>query len=201
MTALATFVERNSPVHRLPAGAKLAALVAAAALSVLLRHWWQVLVLLALVAGLYAAAAIPWRTAVAQLRPVLWLVVAIGAFQVIVAGWEPAVLVCGGIVTLVALAALVSLTTRTDALVDALVRASQPLRHFGIEPERVGLLVSLGIRSVPIITGLARQVRDAQLARGAGTHPVAFLTPLVVRSLRHADRVAEALAARGLDDY
>ena len=33
MTALATFVERNSPVHRLPAGAKLAALVAALRLA------------------------------------------------------------------------------------------------------------------------------------------------------------------------
>ncbi|WP_347352316.1 energy-coupling factor transporter transmembrane protein EcfT [Intrasporangium sp.] len=200
MTVLATYVERDSPVHRLPAGVKLGGLVVIAALTVFLRDWWQTAALLVLVALLYAAARIPWRAAAAQLRPVALLVAGIGVFQVLVAGWERAVLVCGGITALVALAALVSLTTRTDALVEVVVGLAGPLRRFGVDPERVGLLASLGIRSVPVLVGLAREVRDAQRARGAATRPVAFLAPLMVRSLRHADQVAEALAARGIDD-
>jgi biotin transport system permease protein len=64
----------------------------------------------------------------------------------------------------------------------------------------VGLLVALGIRSVAVIIELAREVRQAQLARGASSSPLAFIVPLVVRSLRHADRLAEALVARGVED-
>ncbi len=70
----------------------------------------------------------------------------------------------------------------------------------GVDPERIGLLLSLGIRSVPVVVGLAEEVREAQLARGLGMSPRAFAVPLVVRSLRHADALGEALAARGVDD-
>ena len=80
------------------------------------------------------------------------------------------------------------------------VRTCRPLRRVGVEPERVGLLLALGIRSVPVVVGLAQEVREAQLARGLATSPTAFAVPLVVRSLRHADRLGEALVARGVDD-
>jgi biotin transport system permease protein len=193
-------VERESTVHRLPAGAKLAGLVLVALGTILLGRWWQSLLLLTGVLALYAVARLPWRSVAAQLRPVTLLVAVIGVFQILVAGWERAVATCGNLIALMALAALVSLTTRTDDLIDVVVRWSGPLRPLGVEPERVGLLVSLGIRSVPVVTRLASEVRDAQLARGATTRPVAFLVPLVVRSLRHADRVGEALIARGVDD-
>jgi len=53
---------------------------------------------------------------------------------------------------------------------------------------------------VPVVVGLAEEVREAQLARGLGMSPRAFAVPLVVRSLRHADALGEALAARGVDD-
>jgi biotin transport system permease protein len=200
VTVVATYVERDSTVHRLPAGVKLAGLVLVAVGTVLLGRWWQSLLLLGGVLALYAVARLPWRSVAGQLRPVALVVAAIGVFQVLVAGWERAVLTCGTLIALVALAALVSLTTRTDELIDVVVRCSGPLRRLGVEPERVGLLVSLGIRSVPVVARLAGEVRDAQLARGAATRPVAFLVPLVVRSLRHADRVGEALIARGVDD-
>ncbi|EWT04426.1 cobalt transporter [Intrasporangium chromatireducens Q5-1] len=197
---LATYVPRDSPVHRLPAGVKLTGLVLAGLGTVLLGRWWQSLLLLACVAGLYGVARLTWRCLAVQLRAVALLVAAIGVLQIVVAGWERAVVTCGNLLALVALAALVSLTTRTDDLIEVVVRGSGPLRRFGVEPERVGLLVSLGIRSVPVVARLAGEVRDAQLARGAATRPVAFLVPLVVRSLRHADRVGEALIARGVDD-
>lgn len=200
MTVLATYVERDSPIHRLPAGVKLGALVVMAASTVFVRQWWQPVALLAAIAVVYLVARIPWRSALAQVRPLLALLVALAIFQTVFAGWEKAVVVCGCILALAALASLVSLTTRTDDLVDVVVRMAQPLRRFGVVPERIGLLVSLGIRSVPVVVGLAQEVRDAQRARGASARPIAFLVPLVVRSLRHADKVGEALAARGLDD-
>lgn len=200
MSALAVYVPRDSLVHRLPAGTKLLLLVLAAIGVLALRQPWQVAVVLAVTALLYAMARIPWRTALEQVRPLLWFLLALGLFQVVVAGWERAAVVVGGMLTLVLLATLVSLTTRTTDMVDVVVRWLRPLRRVGVDPERMGLLVALGIRSVAVIIELAREVRQAQLARGASSSPLAFIVPLVVRSLRHADRLAEALVARGVED-
>jgi biotin transport system permease protein len=200
VSALAVYVPRDSVVHRLPAGTKLLLLVAAAVGSLALRRPWQVVAALLVIVVLYVLARIPWRTALQQVRPLLWFLLALAVFQMVVAGWERAVVVVGVMLALILLATLVSLTTHTTAIVDVVVRSLGPLRRIGVDPERVGLLVALGIRSVAVIIELAREVRQAQMARGASSSPVAFIVPLVVRTLRHADRLADALVARGVDD-
>jgi len=200
VSTFAVFVPGESVLHRAPAGAKLLALALAAVLSVLIRQPWQVVVLLVVVVVLYLVARIPWRTALAQGRPLLWFAAALTVFQLLVSGWEKAVVIVGGMLGLVLLAALVSLTTRTTEIVDAVVAGAAPLRRVGADPERLGLLVALAVRAVPVIVELAREVRQAQVARGAAASPTAFVVPLVVRSLRHADRLADALVARGIDD-
>ena len=200
MNALGLYQPGGSLLHRLPAGAKLLLLLLAAAAT----HWvdrpWRVGAALAVTVLLYAVGRIPPRLLLAQVRPLLGLGVVLGAFQWWVNGWRTAVVVVGVLVVLVLLAALVTLTTRTTAMVDAVVRLCRPLRGVGVDPDRVGLLLALGIRSVPVVVGLAQEVREAQLARGLGASPTAFAVPLVVRSLRHADALGEALAARGVDD-
>lgn len=66
---------------------------------------WQVLPALALAVLAYAAARIPPRLAAVQLRPLVWMLAIIAAFQVLVAGWERAVVICGSLLVAVALAA------------------------------------------------------------------------------------------------
>lgn len=200
MNALGLYLPGDSPVHRAPAGLKLALMVAAGIASVVFRAPWQVGVGLLVVAGCYAVAGVSWRVGLAQLRPLLWVGLVTAGFHVVVNGWERAVAVVGAIAVLVLLAGLVTLTTRTTAMVDALVRGLGPLRRFGVDPDRVGLLVALGIRCVPVVVGLAEEVRDAQRARGLTASPRAFAVPLIVRSLRHADALGDALVARGVED-
>jgi biotin transport system permease protein len=200
MTGLGLYLPGASPVHRLGAGVKLLVLVLAGVGSVFVHRPWQVLVALAVVAGAYALGRVPWRTALAQIRPVLWVAAAAACFHVVASGWQRAVVVVGVLLALVLLAALVTLTTRTTDLVDAVVRGCRPLRRVGVDPERVGLMIALGVRAVPVVVGLAEEVRDAQRARGLTASPRAFAVPLIVRSLRHADALGEALVARGVDD-
>ena len=200
MSTIGLYLPGASVLHRAPAGAKLVALVLAGAASVFLDEVWQLVVALGVVTVGYGVAGIPLRTAVAQLRPLVWVAGVAAVFHVLVNGWERAVVVLGVIALLVLLAALVTLTTRTTDLVDALVAACRPLRRVGVDPERVGLLLALGIRCVPVVVGLAEQVREAQRARGLGASPRAFVVPLIVRSLRHADALGEALVARGVED-
>lgn len=200
MSTLGLFLPGESLLHRARAGHKLLVLVVVGAGSVFLDEVWQVLVALSLVAVAFSVAGIPFRMAAAQVRPLIWVAGAAAVFHLLVNGWERAVVVLGVLAVLVLLASLVTLTTRTTDLVDALVQACGPLRHLGVDPSRIGLMLALAIRCVPVIIWLAEQVRDAQRARGIGASPRAFAVPLIVRSLRHADALGEALVARGLDD-
>lgn len=200
MNTLGLYIPGMSWLHRSPAGLKLVLMMLAGVGSVFLDHGWQVAVALVTVVVGYLTAGISLLTALRQVRPLLWIALFIGLFHVIVNGWERAFVVVGVIATLVLLAALVTLTTRTTAMVDTVVAACRPLRVVGVDPERVGLLLALSIRSVPVVIGLAEEVRDAQRARGLGASPRAFAVPLIVRSLRHADALGDALIARGVDD-
>ncbi|MFN8077875.1 MAG: energy-coupling factor transporter transmembrane protein EcfT [Kineosporiaceae bacterium] len=194
------YVPGGSPLHRCPAGPKLAVLVAV--LLVVGVHRTPGFVGLAAAFAVGAAVAtrispaLVWR----QVRPVLVIVVPAAALQWWWDGWQEALLAACWIVTSVLLAALVTLTTPMGALLDTLVRVLRPLRRVGIDPERVALVLTLAVRSVPVLHELAHQVHDARRARGAGGSPRAFAVPFVVRTVRHAHRLGEALVARGVDD-
>ena len=200
MNPLGLYLPGSTPVHRAPAGVKLVLMLVLGVASVFLDRVWEVGAVLAAVLVGYALARVPVRTAVAQVRPLLWVVAFAATVHVVLEGWARAFVVVGVVVALVLLAGLVTLTTRTDAMVDALVGLLRPFRRFGVDPERIGLLIALGIRCVPVVVGLAEEVRDAQRARGLTASPRAFAVPLVVRSLRHADALGEALQARGVED-
>jgi biotin transport system permease protein len=197
---LGLYVPGTSVVHRAPAGAKLVAMLAAGVLSVFLHRPWEVGTALGIVLLGYLGAGLSPRVVAGQLRPLLWIGACTAVFHLVVNGPERALVVVGVLTALVLLAALVTLTTRTTDLVDALVAACRPLRVVGVDPERIGLMVALGIRCVPVVVGLAEEVREAQRARGLAASPRAFAVPLLVRSLRHADALGEALMARGLED-
>jgi biotin transport system permease protein len=197
---LGLYVPGASVVHRAPAGVKLVVMVLAGAGSIFLDEPWQVGCALGVVLVGYGVAGVSVRAAIDQLRPLVWIAGFTAVFHVIVNGWQRAFVVVGVLAALVLLAGLVTLTTRTTAMVDAIVAACRPLRALGVDAERVGLILALGIRCVPVVVGLAEEVRDAQLARGLTSSPRAFAVPLIVRSLRHADALGEALVARGVED-
>jgi biotin transport system permease protein len=152
-----------------------------------------VTVLLYLTAGM--VRALP-----AQLWSLRWLVAGLVALQLLTSGWASAVVVTGRVVVAVVLAGLITLTTRVVDLLDVFERVLRPLRPLRVDSERVALVLALAIRAVPVVAGLAAEVRDAQRARGLHGSVRAYAVPLVVRTLRHADALGEALVARGLDD-
>ena len=198
--AAGTAAPRASWLHRVSAGAKLAGLAVLIVGILLLGTPVAVGVALLGVVALYASAGLSPRVAWQQVRPLRWVVVILLTFQTLSSGWDTGVLVVGKLVITVALAGLLTLTTPTNDLLDVIERMLRPLRFVGVNPDRAALVLALAIRAVPVVAGLAAQVRDAQRARGLGSSVRAYAVPLVVRSLQHADALGEALVARGLDD-
>ncbi|WP_327092618.1 energy-coupling factor transporter transmembrane protein EcfT [Nonomuraea sp. NBC_01738] len=193
------YVPGRSPLHRLPAGWKLLGL-ALVCTALLLSPLWALAGWVAVTAGLFAMAGVGVRTAWAQVRPVRWFAIALFVMQLVFADLPTATTSAVRVVLAVALAGLVTLTTRTTAMLAFLERALAPVRFAGLDPFRMSLLLSLTLRSVPVMSDLATRVREAQRARGVEWSVRAFAVPLVVNALRHADALGEALSARGLDD-
>lgn len=199
-TTIGLYHPGSSVLHRIPAGAKLLGMLVGALVVVLWHTWWQLLLAAAVVAMLYALARIPVRVAWSQLRPLRYLIVIVAALQWWLAGWPTAVAVCGTILVTVALAALVTLTTRVSSMLDAVAAVLRPLRRVGVDPDRIGLVLALTIRCIPLLAGIVTSVTEARKARGLGFSVTALAAPVVVRSLRAADALGDALIARGADD-
>lgn len=194
------YVERRSLLHASPAGPKLLVVAAACVALLTVREPVGVLVATGIVVLAYALGRIRPREAWSQLRPLRWFVVVLLVVNLVTTDWGDAVALTARLLLAVALAGLVTLTTRTTDMIDALERGLVPLRRLGMDPTRVALMMSLAIRSVPVVAAIAGRVREAQRARGQERSVRAFAVPLVVGVLRYADTLGEALQARGMDD-
>lgn len=190
----------NRPaVRRLPAGLKLIAL-SLACLAIVWIHSLLWLGIAALGTLLVTLLARPARRALwQQLRPVLLLTALALLFNIWFLPLEQALLISGRVLLVLTLAALFTLTTPVAAVLDAIDRALTPIIGRR-RSERFGLMVALTIRSIPLLTELVTEVQQARKARGLERSLRAFAVPVVVRALKSADELGDALTARGVVD-
>lgn len=194
----------TGPLHRMPAGPKLLLVLAAVlAVSLLPSTWVAAAVATALPVVAYALAglgdgAFGMRELGRQVLAVRWVIVITLAGQLLFLGPEPAVANTARVASAVVLAALLVLTTRVADLLDAVERGLRPLAALRIDPARTALLLTVTLSTVPALAGLARDVRDAQRARGAKAGLRAFAVPFLVMAFKHADELGDALTARGV---
>lgn len=189
----------NSLVHRTPALAKLGLLAASVTVIALIPSLVWLGAGAVVVASLFAVARVPTAIAWRQIVPILWLLAFAVPVQVLFGGWEAAALMALRLVLAVALAAVYTLTTPVSATLDAVTTLLHPFRRW-IDADRVGLALALTIRCVPLLAELVREVLEARRARGAEGSLLALAVPVIVRALRTAEHLGEALAARGVDD-
>lgn len=190
----------TTALHRLGVGPKLAALAALGIAVAVLRGPWSALAGFLVVLGLASWARLGVRAVARALRPLLVLVVVLGGYQAWRQGWPAAVEVVTDLLTLVLAATIVTATTPTDAMLDAVTRACRPLSRVGVDPARVALSMALMLRAVPGLMQIARETRDAARARGLERSPRAILVPMALRTVGRAQATGEALAARGVAD-
>jgi biotin transport system permease protein len=186
-------------VHRTPALAKLGLLAVVVTVVALQDSLVWLGAASALVLGLFLFARVPLVLAWRQVVPILWVLAFAVPVQVIFGGWEAAAVMAVRLVLAVALAAVYTLTTPVTATLDAMQSLLRPFRRW-IDADRVGLALALTIRCVPLLADLVREVREARKARGAEGSLLALAVPVIVRALRTAEHLGEALTARGFDD-
>jgi biotin transport system permease protein len=195
--SLGTYIHRNSAVHKFPAGFKVLALVLGGTAIFLVQSLWIIIALLGVVAALYGVAKVPLRTMVGQVRPAIWIFVVIFLFQVVTTDIKFASLVVTRFIVLILLASLVTLTTPTSKLIEAIERSISWLKWVGGNPSKVSLALSLSLRFIPVVASITSEVREAQRARGLERSILAVAMPVIIRTLKMADDVSNAIDARG----
>lgn len=191
-------------LHRLPAGVKLVGIAALVlAVSLLPSTLWAAGAALALVVVVFAAAGLGdgmlgLRVLGTQLWALRWVVVLMLGGQLIFLGPVPAAANTGRVVAALLLAGLLALTTRVTALLHAIERGLGPLAFVRLDPARIALMLTIALSTLPVMGRIARDVREAQRARGARPSLRRFAVPYLVMSLKHADELGDALAARGV---
>ena len=193
---LGLYVPRPSPLHALTPGPKVLVLLLAGVGVFTLRSPWPLLVVLAAVVGLYGVALLGGRVLWSQLRPTLALLAFFFAVQALTVNVDSGVVTVLRFTVMILLASLITLTTSTSDLLATLERALHPLRRLGVDPEKVSLAVSLTLRFIPVVIGIVAEVRDAQRARGLDGSVLALAVPVIIRTLRMADDIADAIDAR-----
>ena len=197
---LGSYVPGGSVLHSCPLWLKAVLLLGLSGAVMGWRAWQFSLPVLALSAAVSAACGLGVRRWAASLRPLLPLVVLLGGYHVLVNGPARAASIVASLLAVVALSRLLLTTTTLPRLIDGLVTVCAPLRLVGVDPRRIGLAVSLMIRSVPWLFGCLGQLRDAAAARTVRVGPARLVTPAVIATVHYAQQTGEALAARGLDD-
>ena len=183
--------------HRVPASVKLATLCLWTVLVLRLNGPWlgvSALIVVALVASGGWRFVTEW---VRMLRPLWPFVVLIGLWQVWLGdpfGALPVLLRMG---SAVGLANGVTMTTELSEIVALLTRLARPLRRIGLSPRMLALSVALMIRFVPVMLLRHGQITQGWRARSPRRPGWRVLMPVLLAALDDADRVAEALRARG----
>ena len=202
---VALYVPVASPVHRLPAGVKLLCL---AALAVLLFARPTLTVAGAALAGTVVVglgvARLPAAVLARQAWALRWFLLALFVVHALTTDVASGAHTVLRLLTLVLAAAVVTATTRVTEMVAVVEWLCAPLRLIGGRPQRVGLLIAMALRFIPVLVERADRIRAAQAARGGAPRGVRALrttvAPLLVQLLQMAHDVSEALDARGADD-
>jgi biotin transport system permease protein len=187
----------DSWLHRTTAGIKLAMLMLAGA-GLMWVHDWRVLSsVLVVVLLMLQQSGVRMRTLWLHLKTLSWLVVALVLFTAFAQTPVAALEVGLRIGALLLGALLVSMTTSIAQMMEVLIWLLQPLQKLGwVNSERVALVFGLTLRLIPELAVQWQEIREAQAARGLKANPFTMGVPMLLRTLRRAQDIADALDAR-----
>ena len=196
MLALTSPVE--TPFHRLPAGVKLLFLAGFTLAVFQVKQATAMLLPVGFIAGAYlmAGRSFLWQGA-AALRPLWPFVAVILAWHAVTQEIAIGLTLSGRILATVALANLVTMTTRLDDLVAVVTALLSPLERLGVRTRVIGFAIALVIRFTPVLIGKGRALAEAWRARSPRRPRWNIVTPVALAALDDAEHVAEALRARG----
>lgn len=218
-----TYSSRKTPIHTMDARVKIICLLLATITIFAVKQPWMLVVIALAILALSHVAAITPKQLVAAAKPGFFILalslicnmfaadgtadlVLVGQFGITLAGLLRGVIAVSRILLLVALALVMTSTTSSTEIADALAGLLAPLEKLGLPVADVAMTVSIALRFIPLTAEELVRIRDAQRARGVNFDEgklferlrrwLSVLTPLVVALFRNADDLAKAMRER-----
>jgi biotin transport system permease protein len=192
-------VEGSSLLHRIPVKPKLFVLMAfGLILSFIDRP--LVLAFALLASGLvYLSTGVGLSDGFRRLKPVLFTIFFLAAVNLWLLSPHEALVITLRLVAILFLAAAVTASTHIADFMSTVTDLAQPLERFGLlKAADLGLALGLVLRFVPEIAARYAALNEAHVARGIPVKLPRLLGPLIISTLKDADRIAEAIDARGI---
>jgi biotin transport system permease protein len=187
----------DSWLHQRPAGQKLLLLMLAGA-GLMWVHDWRILaVVVFIVLVLMQQSGVRVLQLWQHIRALSVLVLALVVFTAFVQSPLIALEVGLRMTALLLAALLVSMTTSIAKMMEVLIWLLQPFHALGwVNSERVALVFGLTLRLIPELNLQWHEIREAQAARGLKANPLTMGVPMLLRTLKRAQEIADALDAR-----
>lgn len=184
--------------HRMPAWVKLLALCLFTLLLFALRTPVAILPAVVVIAGVLGSGGRRFAmTSARMLRPLWPFVLVVGLWHLWLDAVPEGLVILLRMLTAVAAANFVTMTTRLSDMIAVVQNLARPLRPLGVNPRALGLAVALVIRFIPTMLARATQIAEAWRARSPRRVGWRVLLPTTLAALDDAEQVAEALRARG----
>ncbi|MEZ5280490.1 MAG: energy-coupling factor transporter transmembrane protein EcfT [Acidimicrobiales bacterium] len=204
----------DSPIHRMWAGTKILWVPIVGSAIAFSISWTAIGIGWLVVLATFLLARLP-RGVVPKPPKVLLIAVGISFFLALLSNDEPAVygVGVGGVADLArflafawmmtAMALLIGWTTKLDDLAAALDRLLRPLRRLGVPVDEISTVITMAVRSVPLVADEMRTLLAARRLRPQDPNQpyvdtgVDLGVALVVSTFRRAREMGRTLASRG----
>jgi biotin transport system permease protein len=184
--------------HRIPAAPKLAALAVATVVLLPITALPVLCGAAALTATAYLSQGRLFaRYGLRLLRPLIPFLAVLAAWHGIAGDLAAGAGVALKMLTAVALANIVTVTTRLDDMIAVVEHLAKPLARLGLQPHVLAVAIGLVIRFVPVLSVKTNTLFEAWRARSPRRPGWRLVLPVALLALDDAEQVAEALRARG----
>ena len=221
---LGQYFPGNSVIHRLDPRTKLIMLVVYIVALFLAVSWGSYGVLAAFLVLCIKISAIPPKSIVKGMKPLIFILVFTGVLNIffttgegtpLVSFWGVEIYAEGltraffmvvRILMLISCTFLLTYTTSPIALTDALESLLGPLKKIGVPVHELSMMMCIALRFIPTLIEETDKIMCAQKARGADFETgsvvdrakalVPILVPLFISAFRRADELATAMECR-----
>ena len=195
---LSLSVPGQSWLHRLPAAIKLAVLCLATVFLFSLKSWIFAVLAVVIICLLYLSLGLSFaKLGLQRHKPLIWMIAVIMLYHIVTVRFEEGLVISLRLCAAIGAATLVTMTTRLDAMMKVVDWLAEPVYKLGLPRRTLGLASALVIRFTPVFIQRGVTLADAWKMRSTKKPNHRLLVPLSLAVLDDADRVAEALKARG----
>lgn len=217
------YIPGNSILHRLDPRAKLIFVFSFMFLIFFANNALTYVILYVFSFGAVSLSRISPKLFLGALKPVLFLIILTICLQLLFThgghvllitpvikiyeeGVRQAVFISSRFLILVIIASLLSFTTSSIDLTDALENLLNPLKRIRVPVHEIALMMSISLRFIPTLWEETEKIKKAQIARGAELESgnlfkrlksyIPIFIPLFLSSFRRAEDLALAMEAR-----